>query len=120
MTRLSQSHRRIAFTLVEMMVASALIIVIMYVIASAFEKGLDAFRLLKTTGDMQERLRTAATVLRLDLTAKHFDAETDGTPGGEYLSSQRLDDKNWHPPTKGYFRIDQGNGFRGGRRSGPR
>src|SRR4051812_31409949 len=103
MTR--QPYRREAFTLVEMMVSSALIIFIMYIMASAFEKGLDAFRILKLAGDMQEKLRAAATVLRTDLTAPHFDA--GGIPGvsGPNLSDQRLDRTSWTPPNNGYVRI---------------
>src|SRR5438105_10664316 len=98
MTR--QPLRRKAFTLVEMMVSSALIIFIMYIMASAFEKGLEAFRILKLAGDMQEKLRAAATVLRTDLTAPHFDDSSTGT-AGPYLSQQRLDlngEAYWTPP----------------------
>src|ERR1700683_4903156 len=91
-------RRRSAFTLVEMLVASALIIFMMYVIASAFEKGLNSFSLLKTQGDLQDKLRAAATAIRLDLTAQHFG-------DGSSLSDQRLNDQSWQPPKMGYFRI---------------
>jgi hypothetical protein len=91
---------RTAFTLVEMLVASALIIFMMFIIASAFEKGLESFRILKVQGDMQEKLRAAATAIRLDLTAQHFG-------DGSSLSEQRLNNQLWQPPTKGYVRISQ-------------
>jgi type II secretory pathway pseudopilin PulG len=97
----SRNHRRrSAFTLVEMLVASALIIFMMYVIASAFESGLESFRKLKVQGDMQEKLRAAATAIRLDLTAPHFGDDST-------LSDQRLNDQTWQPRSKGYFRISQ-------------
>jgi hypothetical protein len=92
--------RRSAFTLVEMLVASALIIFMMFIIASAFEKGLESFRVLKTQSDMQDKLRAVAATIRLDLTAQHFG-------DGSSLSDQRLNDQLWQPPTKGYFRISQ-------------
>src|SRR5262245_63935137 len=94
MTRFSTAHRRrSAFTLVEMLVAAALIIFMMWIIASAFTKGLEAFSTLKTAGDMQEKLRGAATVIRRDLTRPHFSA--DGAFHGEDLSDQRLDNDLW-------------------------
>ena len=67
MTRLHTERRR-AFTIVEMLVASALIIFMMWIIASAFQKALDSFRVLKTAGDLQEKLRAATTAIRRDLT----------------------------------------------------
>src|SRR5262245_26079294 len=98
--------RRGGFTLVEMMVSTALIIFIMYILASAFEKGLESFRMLKVAGDMQEKLRTAAVVLRTDLTRPHFN-NLVGDPKPN-LSQQNADDPNWFPPDQGYFRIDCG------------
>jgi hypothetical protein len=110
----SATRRRPAFTLVEMMVATALIIFMMYILASAFEKALGSFRVLKTAGDMQEKLRSAATILRQDLSMPHFD-DSRQFIGGRYVSSQRLDmgslsppgSNVWSPPTLGYFRIIQ-------------
>lgn len=115
MTRIHPAHRRrSAFTLVEMLVAAALIIFMMWIISTAFQKGLEAFSTLKTAGDMQEKLRGATTVIRRDLTRPHFSA--DGAFHGEDLSDQRLDDNAWGndptkgtpgPPLQGYFRIFQ-------------
>jgi type II secretory pathway pseudopilin PulG len=106
-TMTTAPNRRSAFTLVEMMVASALIIFMMYIIASAFQSGLTSFRTLKTQGDMQEKLRGVATALRMDLTAEHFGGNFDPTNQGPFVSSQRLTDQTWTPPQKGYFRISQ-------------
>ena len=102
--------RRGGFTLVEMMVATALIIFIMYILASAFEKGLESFRMMKIAGDMQEQLRTASVAMRSDLSKPHFNDK--GSALGEYLSDAALDPTQltWTPPTKGYFRIDFGSG----------
>jgi type II secretory pathway pseudopilin PulG len=99
------NHRRSAFTLVEMLVAAALIIFMMYVIASAFEKGLESFRILKAQGDMNEKLRAAASALRLDLSTPHFGGAMSPDNQGPFLSDQRLNNQYWQPPQKGYFRI---------------
>jgi hypothetical protein len=95
-----RDDRRTAFTLVEMLVASALVIFMMYVIATAFESGLNSFRVLKTQGDMQEKLRAVTSTIRMDLTAMHFG-------DGKTLSSQLLNDQSWQPPKQGYVRISQ-------------
>jgi hypothetical protein len=103
MTRLHTEHRRRAFTIVEMLVASALIMFMMWIIAAAFQAGLESFRSLKTAGDMQEKLRAASTAIRRDLTRPHFeDANTN-----QDLGDQRLDQAGWRPPLQGYFRIYQ-------------
>src|SRR5262245_23058423 len=99
------NRHRPAFTLVEMLVATALILFMMYIIASAFESGLKAFRTLKVQGDLQEKLRQAVTVIRTDLSAPHFGGDTSPDVQGPYLSDHRLNDQNWLPPQKGYFRI---------------
>ena len=86
--------RRQAFTLVEMLVAVALIVLIMSIVSQAFVEGLESFRQLKAIGDLQENLRSAAVPLRNDLLAVHFD-------GTRKLST------NATPPTQGFFRIQQ-------------
>src|SRR4051812_3560160 len=102
-------NRRAAFTLVEMLVASALIIFMMYIIASAFESGLTSFRVLKAQGDMQEKLRNVANAIRMDLTAPHFGGPVGvhSPIAGPYLQDQRLNDQTWTPPEKGFVRISQ-------------
>jgi hypothetical protein len=107
MTRLHTDHRRRAFTIVEMLVAAALIMFMMWIIAAAFQAGLESFRTLKTAGDMQEKLRAASTAIRRDLTRPHFD---DGNTSNEDLGNQRFDITSppWPPPLQGYFRIFQG------------
>jgi Tfp pilus assembly protein PilW len=92
-------RRRRAFTIVEMLVGVALIIVIMLILTEAFSAGVDSFRQLKAIGDMQERLRATATVLRRDLAADHFEGH------------RRLSDLTFWAdgyPGAGFFRIAQG------------
>ena len=51
-----RTHRsRKGFTLVELLVAAALSILIMFVIATAFQTGLQTLSTFKSLGDMAER-----------------------------------------------------------------
>jgi len=95
-------RRRQGFTLVELLVAMALIVLIMSVISQAFVEGLESFRQLKGLGDLQERLRTAVVPLREDLIARHLNAQT----GPVHLSELGT---GITPPvvTEGFFRIEQ-------------
>jgi hypothetical protein len=70
----------------------------MTVLSGAFAAGMKAFRDLKALGDLNERLRAAATLLTGDLAADHFDGH------------RRLSDSTfWSagPPREGYFRLWQ-------------
>jgi prepilin-type N-terminal cleavage/methylation domain-containing protein len=92
-------RRRQGFTLVEMLVAMTLVIFIMVILTQAFTTGMDAFRQLKTIGDMSEKLRTAGNFLKRDLAADHFEGK------------RRLSDPNFWtvgPPTEGFLRVWQG------------
>src|SRR5215470_12248703 len=92
-------RRRQGFTLVELLVSVALIIFIMSILAEAFSSAAETFRSLKAIGDLQEKLRTASSILRRDLSADHFDGK------------RRLSDPNmlrFAPPKEGFFRIWQG------------
>ncbi len=90
-------RRRKAFTIVELLVAMALIVLIMSVLSTAFSAGIKSFRDLKALGDLQERLRTAAVNLRSDLVFDHFE------------TGRKLSDRSNNPlftrPSKGFFRI---------------
>jgi type II secretory pathway pseudopilin PulG len=61
------------FTLVELLVSMALIIFIMVILTGAFTAGITTFRNLKSQGDMQEKLRATASLMRDDLLHLHFD-----------------------------------------------
>lgn len=82
---------RRGFTIIELLVAMALIVLIMAVLSEAFVAALGAFRQLKALGDMQERLRVASSVMRSDLQARHFE-------GDRKLSD---DDLFWVAPPQG-------------------
>src|SRR5262245_20038226 len=92
-------RRRQGFTLVELLVAMALIVFMMLILSEAFSVALDSFRRVKAIGDMNVRLRTAASILRRDLQADHFE-------GKRRLSSATF--WNLGPPREGFFRIWQG------------
>jgi type II secretory pathway pseudopilin PulG len=93
-------RRRQGFTIVELLVALALIIFIMSILSDAFATASKTFRDLKAIGDMAERLRTAGTILRNDLAQDHF------------TGRRRLSDPSFWtdgPPPEGFFRIWQVN-----------
>src|SRR5262245_53461910 len=102
-------HRQ-GFTLTELLVSMALIIFIMTILSEAFAAALESFRLMKAAGDMQERLRSVANVLRRDLQADHFTPDTD--PLTSIVRTGRLSSLDLavqSPPTAGgFFRIYQG------------
>ncbi len=92
-------RRRHAFSLVELLVAMALIILIMSVLSQAFITATASVRDLKALGDLAERLRGAKAALVRDLAADHFEGR------------KRLSDPTfWNngPPAEGFFRIWQG------------
>ena len=63
----SKIHCRRAFTLVELMVAAALSITIMWILAEAFKMGIDFARSAHSTGDMMSQLNNTGQVMMRDL-----------------------------------------------------
>ncbi len=63
---------RRAFTLVELLVATALIVFIMVILTEAFSAGIGTFRLLKAQGDMKSKLANAGSLLMDDLRQAAF------------------------------------------------
>lgn len=109
MLRMNQYRRR-AIGLVELMVAMALCIGIMWILAESFKLGLDMTRELRATGKMVNHLDGAKAIMTHDLAKDHFLREQ--TPwSGVRLSQQRCDLLNgttgtgWAPPLHGFFRI---------------
>jgi type II secretory pathway pseudopilin PulG len=98
---------RRGFTIVELLVAMALIMLIMAIIGMAFGSMTSAMRQLKAIGDMQEKLRAAAIIMQRDMAKGHFGGKFQPGLSGEYLSDQRLDLPGWSPPDEGYFEIRQ-------------
>jgi prepilin-type N-terminal cleavage/methylation domain-containing protein len=92
-------QRRQGFTLVELLVAMALIVFIMAILSYAFEAATRSFRDLKAAGDLAEKLRSVSGQLRRELAADHFEGK------------KRLSDPTFWasgPPRQGFFRIYQG------------
>src|SRR5262249_34419245 len=92
-------RRRHAFTLVELLVAMALIMFIMAILSQAFVTATQTFRDLKSAADMAEKLRSTTGIMRRYLAADHFE------------DKRRLSDPNfWQagPPRAGFFRVWHG------------
>src|SRR5258708_30612631 len=102
MTTRTTCPRRTGFTIVELLVAMALIVLIMSILSQAFVEGLETFRRLKGIGDMQDNLRTAVVPLRNDLLARHFDGTQKLSTGFGTRALARL------PPIPLLVRIHQG------------
>jgi type II secretory pathway pseudopilin PulG len=94
--------RRIAFTLVELMVAMALIILMLSIMSQAFVIATGTMQGLKEVADMQEKIRPAITLLQRDLGANHFE-------GSKKLSDPEFWDNG--PPKEGYFMLWQDQAF---------
>src|SRR5688572_3997441 len=92
---------REGFTLVELLVSMALIIVIMTVLSVAFATGLNTFGQLKAIGDMSEQLRSATTVIRTDLAADHLQNEADDRVRLYEVPTSGA----WNGSRKGFFYI---------------
>jgi prepilin-type N-terminal cleavage/methylation domain-containing protein len=99
MTLTTPLTRRRGFTLVELLVAMALIIFIMVILTEAFTAGTGVFRTLKAQGDMEAKLRNAQNILRDDLRQAHFD--TNQKTLSNLFTSQA------NVPSAGYFYIRQ-------------
>ena len=89
---------RNAFTLVELMVAMALIILMLSIMSQAFVIATGTMQGLKEVADMQEKIRPAITLLQRDLGAFHFE-------GIKKLSDPEFWDNG--PPKEGYFMFWQ-------------
>jgi prepilin-type N-terminal cleavage/methylation domain-containing protein len=92
-------RRRPGFTIVELLVALALILFIMAILSQAFISATSTFRNLKALGDMMTKLRATTQLLHSDLSADHFNGK------------RRLSDQDFFfygPPQQGYFQIYQG------------
>jgi prepilin-type N-terminal cleavage/methylation domain-containing protein len=92
-------RRRQGFTIVELMVAMALIVFIMAILSQAFIQATGTFRNLKASGDMAEKLRSVTGLLQRELAADHFEGK------------KRLSNPNFWvngPPKQGFFRVWHG------------
>jgi prepilin-type N-terminal cleavage/methylation domain-containing protein len=99
MTATTSYKPRRGFTLVELMVAMALIIFIMVILTEAFAAGTGVFRTLKSQGDLMERLRAVSNKLGNDLRQPHFD-QNEKKLSNLFTSPDNV-------PTGGYFLVNQ-------------
>jgi prepilin-type N-terminal cleavage/methylation domain-containing protein len=96
-------RRRQGFTLVELLVAMALIIMIMMILSEVFAEAVRNFNTLKSIGDMDDRLRGVITLLRRDLQADHFEGRRRTSDGMFYNTEH-----SQGVPQDGFFRILKG------------
>ena len=92
------TNKRPAFTIIELLVALALVLFIMSIISQVFVDTSEAFRSQRAKAELSEKLRFITQTLRADLRASHFE------------NNRRLsDDDFWSdgPPKMGYFRLEQ-------------
>ena len=89
---------RLGFTLVELLIAMALIILMLSIMSQAFVIATGTMQGLKEVADMQEKIRPAITLLQRDLGANHFE-------GSKKLSDPEFWDNG--PPKEGYFMLWQ-------------
>jgi len=96
---ISTSRMRRAFTLVELLVAMALILFIMSIVSVVFGDATESFRIFRARAELSEKLRFITQTLRADLRANHFE------------NGRRLSDTTFWtqggPPKAGYLRIEQ-------------
>jgi type II secretory pathway component PulJ len=126
MTRTPNARPRGGFTLPELLVAAAVCVLIMSVLATVFQAGIDTLRNLRSSGEMMDQLRAAGETLKRDLAGNHFQREDTKPNQGLRLSDHRLDlltpsgdgktfTGNWSPPRGGFFRIKSTPAFVEGR-----
>src|SRR5262249_33850014 len=97
---------RPGFTLVELMVMAAVCVLIMAILASVFQTGIDAMRQVRSSGDMMDQLRSAGEVLKKDLQTDHFlPDQQPGNPSERTRLSDYRFDLGAPPPRGGFFRI---------------
>ena len=98
---------RRGFTLVELLVAAALCVLVMYVLAEAFRAGTDTLSQLKSVAGLADDLRVAETIIRRDLKEQHLE---DREGNAVLVSDERFANPGfiWQKPNRGYFRVVHG------------
>ena len=94
--------RRDGFTLVELLVAAGLSILVMAILATAFQQGMETLSHLKSTVTLSQQLRGVESVIRGDLRAQHL--ENSSTGAVVRVSDRDEIGQGWRK--MGYFRID--------------
>jgi type II secretory pathway pseudopilin PulG len=99
--------RRGGFTLVELLVAAAMMIMGMWLLSWVYQQGLESFRQARAQADLTGQQRMVTSLLTRDLQAAHFEDDDSKPNHGRRLSDQT---KGWltgsyTPPRGGYFRA---------------
>ncbi len=99
---------RRGFTLVELLVASAMMIMGMWLLTWVYQQGLDSFRLARSQANLTGQQRMVTALLTRDLRANHF-LDDDSKPNhGRRVSDQTrgwIDGIGYTPPRGGFFRA---------------
>jgi prepilin-type N-terminal cleavage/methylation domain-containing protein len=105
MSRTPNNAARRGFTLVELLVAAALSVLVMYVLAEAFKAGTDTLSQLKSVAGLADQLRTAETIIRRDLKQQHLENDK----GESVLVSDQsvASTAGWKAPNRGFFKVVQ-------------
>jgi prepilin-type N-terminal cleavage/methylation domain-containing protein len=108
-------RKRHGFTLIEMLVVMAIVLIIMVILSRAFGDSLATLRRAKATGDLQEKLRAATQIMRRDLTADHFDGRrrvsdwsydwSNPPPGSNWPYPPRRKPNDSEPVRQGCFHV---------------
>ncbi|QJW97479.1 PulJ/GspJ family protein [Frigoriglobus tundricola] len=102
MTR--RTHTRRGMTLVELLVAAAMSIMVMWLLTWCYQQGLGSFSNTKSQGDLMDQLRQVSSLMTRDLTASHFEPDDTRANLGLRVSDQGIvgGSTNYTPP-HGYF-----------------
>jgi hypothetical protein len=92
-------------TLVELLVAAAMLMLGMWLLVWLYQQGMASFINAKSQADLTTQERTVATVLARDLSSPFFLDEDNKPNRGRRLSDQRPDlgSAAWTPPRGGFF-----------------
>lgn len=111
---LRQSRRRRGFTLVELLVAVALVVLMMTMFAEIFALATDAVSTQRGIAANDQKIRTFTTLLRTDIEARTFRdvmpfQTVDMTPPGEEVNAFNnvFSDPNLNERRRGYFAISE-------------
>lgn len=99
---------RRGFTLVELLVAAAMMILGMWLLSWVYQQGLESFRQARAQSELTNQQRMVTSILTRDLAAVHFTDDSTKPNNGRRLSDQRTDlvwSGGYVPPTGGYFRA---------------
>lgn len=101
MTRRTRTRR--GMTLVELLVAAAMSIMVMWLLTWCYQQGLGSFSSTKSQGDLMDQLRQVSSLMTRDLTASHFEPDDNRPNLGLRVSDQGVVGGTGYTPPHGYF-----------------